>query len=508
MKANVRSINKGVSFFFGAGSEIAYKQPSGLKFALEVFQKKNIQEGKKLLKKEIQRVSSLDKKAIQKIKKWLPENFNNIAIQTFGNSQFDKIVMSLLENKKEVLKENLISIDKRIDPKLKSSFKNYKFTPKEYKITNNNDCNQVINSQYCMRIIHIIENEDADCIEKFKPLFKSFISLVICVYGYEFIEELNANFIQYKDNDILNDILDFGSLFRIDTTKLPFIYYALNETDALSRPLNNKVLQSVYEASFSIYRELVASCIDYQALLDEYYRYLFSPKANWAKFTRIASFLYGIWQYIKNRQDCFDITKDIGYYHDLKNDFDKLHIKAIGTSNYTNFLEKILPSSIHDSIYHLNGKLSEYIHPYSNKVSENERLEEIKIPFIFSQSGIKPMVDIEILKRYTDFYEKMLRSSLVISLGFSFNIDDSHISNIFRSYIENNASGRILILHYSQCFDDINTVKSTYLEKLRIQTANEDRVSVAIINDDRHVFLSDSETIFWTEYIEKTLGEL
>lgn len=505
MSSSITNAMKGVSIFFGAGSEIAYGQPSGLEFALEVFQKENIQKGKILLKDEINRVSSLDKKEAQKLWKWLPENFNNMAIQTFGNSQFDKIIMSLLENKKDVLKENLISIDKVLASKHKDSLIEYKFKPKEHKIINNNDCNHIINSLYCKRIIHIIENEDSEIVEKFKPLFKSFISLVICVYGYEFIEELNANFIQHKGNDGLKDILDFGSLFHIDTTKLPFIYYALNGDDTFRNPLKNDILQSVYKASFTIYRDLVASCIDYQALLDEYYRYLFSPKANWAKFTRIASFLYGIWQYIKTKQDNFDIEKHDGYYQDINKDLLNININAIGTSNYTNFLQRTLHPNVQAPIYHLNGKLSEYLYPYSNKVSEKDLLEEIKVPFIFSQSGIKPMVDIEVLKRYTDFYEKMLHSALVVSIGFSFNIDDSHISNIFRSYIENSKSGRILILHYSQNIDDLNTIKSTYLEKLRIRKSDEDRLSVAIINKTRHVLQSAHGSTSWTEYVKTML---
>ena len=56
------------------------------------------------------------------------------------------------------------------------------------------------------------------------------------------------------------------------------------------------------------------------------------------------------------------------------------------------------------NVYHLNGSVKDYYDPYKNRIINNlcevKDREQIVVPFIFTQSGVKPLTSITMSQRY------------------------------------------------------------------------------------------------------------
>ena len=82
-------------FLFGAGAEIAYKLPSGGRFALDIF-RQDTSGPKQEFKKMRDAVESTTPYANQ----WLPKDYLSKNINTFGKSVFQNIIMSTVEHRR------------------------------------------------------------------------------------------------------------------------------------------------------------------------------------------------------------------------------------------------------------------------------------------------------------------------------------------------------------------------------------------------------------------------
>lgn len=147
--------------------------------------------------------------------------------------------------------------------------------------------------------------------------------------------------------------------------------------------------------------------IDYQILIDSNWRYIYSPKTDWGKFNKIFIFLYTVKRYIESvAQVNIEKIKEVnGYYHDILYLKEFAEINAIGTTNYNYFIEDITK----EEIYYLNGSVSDYYDPYLNKIisiDDNQNKKHIIVPFLFTQSGIKPLTSVKMSKRYVEVFNK------------------------------------------------------------------------------------------------------
>jgi len=85
-----------LGFFFGAGAEVGYGLPSGGKFALDIF-KMSKEEDKEKFKEQLEAIDLQSQTATQ----WLPENFKTKNIYVFGKGNFEEIISSSLEHRRE-----------------------------------------------------------------------------------------------------------------------------------------------------------------------------------------------------------------------------------------------------------------------------------------------------------------------------------------------------------------------------------------------------------------------
>ncbi|MDT0173052.1 hypothetical protein Q9R23_08715 [Exiguobacterium sp. BRG2] len=255
------------------------------------------------------------------------------------------------------------------------------------------------------------------------------------------------------------------------------------------------------ELGKTVLEQIYCETLDYQSLIDSHFRYLYNPKSQWAKFTKIAVFLYTVRRYILEQATIDDekLENGPGFYHDLIDLNKEQRIHAIGTTNYNNFISEIFQKhDMHDvSIYHLNGSVHDYYDPYKNRIISNldevDSSKQIVVPFIFTQSGVKPLTSITMSQRYVDLYEKFKECDSIAIVGYGFNGDDGHINGMFRSLIEEDQKD-IHIFHYNSDNSTLSSLQRGYKNKLRIDSTS--KLHIHLINNSRVV-----EESIWYEIL-------
>lgn len=195
-------------------------------------------------------------------------------------------------------------------------------------------------------------------------------------------------------------------------------------------------------------------------------------------------FLRATRDYIVKQLEEIGEIQDSGYYHDLGS-CEKLglEISAIGTSNYNSLVEKI--SQDFDfgipAVQHLNGGVTDYYNPYKNSViSENDPEEvpedQIHVPFVLTQSGLKPLTSVDMSRRYVGLYDEYVECDRLVVVGYGFNIDDSHINGLFRKLIEEAGKPMAWV-----CLDKDGSAESqkrSLVKRLRIAPEHRELITV------------------------------
>ena len=153
------------------------------------------------------------------------------------------------------------------------------------------------------------------------------------------------------------------------------------------------------------------------------------------------------------------LLKD-SYYNDIIKELNKEHpsfsLLALGSANYIDFYQATLEVQVTNqyskyrerfgSLTRLNGGVYEFYNPFRNSlISANYKQQntqfiangQLVAPFLFTQSGVKPITAIEVSCRYAElYYQYQQADAIVVVIGFNFNSDDSHINTIFRDLVE------------------------------------------------------------------------
>lgn len=496
---------KKVSLFFGAGAEIGYGLPSGGKFALDIF-KMDTAPDKKTFKENREKINKRSSYA----KNWLPLDFEKKPISSFGRTQYETLVKSSLEYKRfEILsyltnfdtkvsklaarleKQHSISVQKSFEELLGISFGSETFTH-EIKISSVlGDYNGLFGSAFFSSYLKALEPSsvkiDQHLRRKCRDFCRAILELLIGACGEDLVHKLNDGIFEKKPDEI--DIFDdLGSIFSLDyrgagLTGLEMLL------DGENIPLEPSTTSSKLIEQFAaeILEDVFSASLDYQSLIDSNWRYLYSPRTDWAKFCKISVFLNTTRRYIKNIADKYDedIVSASGFYHDVNILKESMSVCAIGTTNYNNFISRICDQDI----YYLNGSVDDFYDPYLNSIiSSNDQHGDthFTVPFLFTQSGIKPLTSIRMSERYVDLYNHLKSSDIVATVGYGFNVDDGHINGMFRSYIEEEQKD-LTIFHYTESFRSQSELqlKEHYQEKLRLK--NPDRLRIIEIDHNRKV---------------------
>lgn len=154
------------------------------------------------------------------------------------------------------------------------------------------------------------------------------------------------------------------------------------------------------------------------------------------------------------------------------------------TTNYTNTCERV--SGIDkESISYIHGKFGWFESIKDMRIidMESEGLDSIPnddllFPFIFIQSGVKPIVCVKQLEEYSKMISFLKEASAILVVGYKINSDDNHITSILRQYL--NSGKRIIYFDYGNQLG-----KDGVLKRLRVDES--DYLSVIPVGNDNCV---------------------
>lgn len=449
-----------VAFLFGAGAEVPYGIPNGGEFALEIFRLIG-EEDKTSLKNEIKKVNLTSHQAA-----WFPKDYTNNRIHVFGKTSFDSIISSTLEMKRSIVIDTLLKFDD-VANKVKKEFSyididniltrlgcapgsvQYGSLFVLNKQLSSADSSSFFGSNYFSVLAQLIKDKKFtdDRYEDASKLARSFIEILVGAFGKNLVHSLNNKLFDSAP-DGLPFLDNIGGIFNVDYRRvgLDALIFILSKQPFSKR--KGKINSDFSDQQIAIEFYLrIAECIysnfaDYQSLVDSHYRYLYQPAKEWAKFCKIATFLFAVHRYVKNQ--CQDISTTDGYYEDIAS-FDRIEIMAIGTTNYTNLVKR----TKEENIFFLNGSLDLYYDPYRNEIGSEDD-NKFQVPFLFTQSGIKPMTSITMSRKYIDFYDKCKNADRIIVLGYGFNSDDGHINTLIRSLVDSEPGKKIDVIAYKE----------------------------------------------------------
>lgn len=492
--------HKNVGFFFGAGSEIGYGLPSGGRFALDIF-KISKEEDKENFKKVLETIDLQSQIATQ----WLPENFQTRSMYVFGKGNFEEIISSSLENRRQSTLNYLENFDKNITSLLKNWDIDEEIIQNKFSDETNNDIGEklysrevilnkklassvsLFESEYFSAFLKLLETNPNNDLRR---IITAILELLLGALGQNLVSQLNDELFEKAPSKI-NVFDDISGIFNINYSTVGKVGLEIvigEQRESVNEDSN--VYEIFIELGKTILEQIYCQTLDYQSLIDSHFRYLYSPKSHWAKFTKIAVFLYTVQRYIKTHTHLDDekINNGPGFYHDLINMQNDYNLGSIGTTNYNNFISEVLVSNkLSDiNIYHLNGNVRDYYDPYKNRIISNPDevnfTEQLVVPFIFTQSGVKPLTSITMSQRYVNLYEDFKKCDDIVIIGYGFNGDDGHINGMFRSLIEEE-NKNIHIFHYSNGNEDIQNLKRSYKNTLRLDSNK--NLHIHLIDENR-----------------------
>lgn len=205
--------------------------------------------------------------------------------------------------------------------------------------------------------------------------------------------------------------------------------------------------------------------LSYKGLIDGLWRYLYDPKANWAKFSQLSCFIFAVHGYILEQAN--KCTGAHGYYEQVQQAVSEglFTLGTSATTNYTTLIRKRLFSQeeqkqLQSETYYLehpnerklaylNGSTSFIYDPYLNDMYEAprdkedwtqpeqlEQFEHFVVPLMFTQSGTKAMTVVEMNDMYASLFHSWQESDAVVLVGFNCSKDDSHINSMLRKFLK------------------------------------------------------------------------
>ena len=141
-----------------------------------------------------------------------------------------------------------------------------------------------------------------------------------------------------------------------------------------------------------------------------------------------------------------------------------------------------------------------FYNPYKNEViqvddKDAHESEQILVPFMLTQSGLKPLTSVEMSRRYVELFDAYKDTDAIISIGFGFNKDDSHINGLFRELVEKHNKKLFIIT-----VDPKETAREIK-KKLRLDS-NMDSVKVILVD---RMTRTTNESL-WFDEVFKQLG--
>lgn len=491
-----------IGLFFGAGAEICYGLPSGGKFAIDLF-RQDPSTYKTRLRNSLQNIDARSTYATS----WLPSDYQNKRIHAFGKNEFTSLIESSIEYRRSEIIRRLNQFDVECDNAmtqlgidslvLRQKFQEslgqgfgemlYTHTIRLNSLIANNVL--LFSSEFYSAMLDVVRHGDQ--VDDLKRYASSFLQLLVGAHGQDLVQRLNQELFETAPDDIpIFD--DISGMFRLEFSRAGSmaLELLLEEQRSFQVGENASISHLLCAIAQRALENIFTTVLDYQALIDSHFRYLYSPCTEWAKFTRMAIFLQIARDYIEAQAPDVSSLHANGYYHDLAHATDlQIEFTAIGTANYNSILEEVADNigvSL-PNVLHLNGSIKDYYNPYKNSVvtcnnPEDCPTDQILVPFILTQSGLKPLTSVAMSRRYVDLFDSFQDSDAIVVIGFGFNSDDSHINGLFRDLIENHNKSLFWISRISD--GTAEEQKRNLIKRLRVDPSKRNLITVIPVNTD------------------------
>ena len=580
-------------FLFGAGAEKNFGLPDGGEFALSLFNQ-NYTPLKQEFLDALRQIIAHYPDAQSPYRQWLDyTNSHKNQIRSFSKQDFQIVLESSAEQKKQAIIKFLNDIDNQAKeiytnlspehkaPPVLSSINENTDTPIKawydtlkglLKLNQSQESTNIKLNQYfetdkdlssflqsetfaiLLTALRLPQSKDEEeevkektkvytkipskIYQSLKASCKVMLYMALIACGDDILKSLN-NCVFSSDNDQDQVLSEVSALFTMDNSDaaeqiFDFIQQAPLTVDSKENFDGMKPLAKLNLIINKLSRQLCAQAMDYQKLIDNYFRYVMTPSTDWAKFTKIILFLRAAYEAIVNPSVSDEDLKKPSYYQDiikaLAQEYPAFTLVALGSSNYIDFYgrlvhllaEELIPVNTDKKKYwqrfgtleRLNGGVDEFYNPFKNSLVQATEVDannkflahhQLVAPFFFTQSGIKPITAIEVSCRYADLYRSYLQADAIIAIGFNFNSDDNHINTIFRDLVESKKKHLICTSIYQ---NKTPTEQAELLcNKLRIDNPDaQQRVHVLIV-DKEHRTLTQGDNIgsLWLDHIIKRL---
>lgn len=145
--------------------------------------------------------------------------------------------------------------------------------------------------------------------------------------------------------------------------------------------------------------------------------------------------------------EMYELPNTKNYYQVLKNNLEKSDYECV-TTNYTPYVERILGKGAY-----LHGKLSWFEDNENLAVYDATRQGEVTLirqnfvfPFIFIQSGIKPVVSKRQIEELHKAITYLNKSDTLVVVGYNFNSDDNHINSMIADWLREKNERQLVFL--------------------------------------------------------------
>ena len=492
--------------FFGAGAEIAYGLPSGGKFAIEIFRTKP-DEAKSRFRELLNQLDRRSSYAAE----FLPQNFESKRISVFGKPDYKSLIKSSIEYRRNQIKKFLDNFDSNV----KWAFSGYSVTEADFAAEFENSTgkrygsviydldvqlndslkgnSELFKSEYFSAFLEVLKSNPDNVL--LRKCLTAFIQLLVGCLGQQLASDLNDQVFTKAPDDIpiFDDVAGFFQI-EISQAGLSALEIILEE---VPRAIDTSSTLDELAAEFArgTLEKLFELCLDYQALIDSHFRYLYEPKAHWGKFSKISVFLNVVRDYIVNSiadPDTIVKTGD-GYYHDiLKFSSNDLEVSRVGTVNYNRLVSDIAATALPSEVEYLHGSVSDYYDPFLNSIvslanpADYTSYEHVIVPFLFTQSGIKPLTSVTMSRRYVQLFDDFKDSDVITIVGFGFQRDDGHVNGMFRQLIEDEGK-TVVICDYTRGGFDEDARRKFYRKKLRLGSDPANMIILPVDNDRKCV---------------------
>lgn len=486
-----------IGFLFGAGAEIGYGLPSGGDFALNIFR-----QDASPSKNEFKKMRETIDPTTQYAANWLPDDYKNKNISSFGKTVFEAIIKDTIEHNRNKIVEKLNCLDDIAEIKVSEIEKNAHRSVREAiknltgrELANMNmrqsvafvdafsEGDKLFSNNYFSALLFLYKSKSEISDNTRKELGKIIVAILqlqIGALSEKLSRKINDSLFSKKDDDI--DLFDdLGDIIKLNyqSSGMSGLDYLMDKKEVKINNDEDTVLLFAQKLIEAIY----ATVLDYKSLIDANWHSLYCPQAEWAKFCKISIFLLTVREYIKSQ--CDQINKGTGYYHDLKTEIENhgIDVSIIATTNYNSLIADILGNEI----AYMNGSTEEWYDPYINRIGTKEKLQKEEnhflVPLIFTQSGTKPMTAIEMSIRYVTTYEAFKKSDIICIVGFGFNKDDEHINGLFRSLIED-YDKKIVVVEKENRKDKV-LVQKEIGEQLKVRKV--ENIEVILVDNERNL---------------------